>query len=206
MKSYRRNTTLKIHRSFPFTIQMVETHSIQPTIHRIRRPTAGKVRTITNNSRAFQIVNIRNLQSRNEKSVANYHRNIKENLKCTTRTIRFATRNVKSLIKSDDQAPALKNRIRIHLLFWRKGRTKQMQSCNIDDISHCGVCFGIYTSKRPSLLMKLQTTHRLLNIIQVQRPTSKKPDEDVEIFNSNIEDQMRTNKRGEITRIMGNQR
>lgn len=52
-------------------------------------------------------------------------------------------------------------------------------------------------------LLKLQTTHRDLNIIQVYAPTNDKPDQEIEEFYNKIDEVMRLTKEGEITIIIG---
>ncbi|KAH1015504.1 hypothetical protein HUJ05_013217 [Dendroctonus ponderosae] len=47
-----------------------------------------------------------------------------------------------------------------------------------------------------AMLIKKQTSHRILNIIQMYAPTGDRPDDHVELFYSNIEELMRTAKKG----------
>lgn len=51
-------------------------------------------------------------------------------------------------------------------------------------------------------LLKLQTAHRNLNIIQIYAPTNDKPDQEIEEFYNKIE-VMQLTKKGEITMIIG---
>ncbi|XP_030765278.1 craniofacial development protein 2-like [Sitophilus oryzae] len=53
------------------------------------------------------------------------------------------------------------------------------------------------------MLLKLQTTHRTLNIIQVYAPTNDKSDAEVEDFYSTLEEAMKLTKKGEINMVMG---
>lgn len=51
-------------------------------------------------------------------------------------------------------------------------------------------------------LLKLQTTHRNLNIIQIYASTNDKPDQEIKEFYNKIDEVMRLTKKGEITMII----
>ncbi|XP_071580242.1 uncharacterized protein [Temnothorax nylanderi] len=53
------------------------------------------------------------------------------------------------------------------------------------------------------MMLKLQTSHRALNVIQVYAPTNDKTDAEMEDFYSKIEEAMRLTKRGELTMVIG---
>ncbi|XP_071578112.1 craniofacial development protein 2-like [Temnothorax nylanderi] len=53
------------------------------------------------------------------------------------------------------------------------------------------------------MMLKLQTEHRALNVIQVYAPTNDKTDAEMEEFYSKIEEAMRLTKRGELTMVIG---
>lgn len=53
------------------------------------------------------------------------------------------------------------------------------------------------------MMMKLETTHRIMNIIQTYAPTKDRPDDEIEQFYRNLEEIMRTTKKGEIITVLG---
>ncbi|KDR23658.1 Craniofacial development protein 2 [Zootermopsis nevadensis] len=54
-----------------------------------------------------------------------------------------------------------------------------------------------------AMLLRIQTSHRVMNIYKVYAPTKDKPDEEAEAFYNSIEELIRVTKRGEITFILG---
>lgn len=54
-----------------------------------------------------------------------------------------------------------------------------------------------------AMLLKLQTTHRTLNVIQIYAPTNDKSDAEVEDFYSTLEEAMKLTKKGEINMVIG---
>lgn len=53
------------------------------------------------------------------------------------------------------------------------------------------------------ILLKIRTTHRILNIVQIYAPTNEKSDQVIEEFYNKIEEIMRLTRRGEITMVIG---
>ncbi|XP_071640906.1 craniofacial development protein 2-like [Temnothorax longispinosus] len=53
------------------------------------------------------------------------------------------------------------------------------------------------------MILKLQTSHRALNVIQVYAPTNDKTDAETEEFYSKIDEAMRLTKKGELTMVIG---
>lgn len=54
------------------------------------------------------------------------------------------------------------------------------------------------------MLLKLQTSHRTLNIIQTYAPTNDKADTEIEEFYSRVDEAMRLTKKEELTMVIRN--
>lgn len=53
------------------------------------------------------------------------------------------------------------------------------------------------------MLLKLQTSHRIMNILQVYAPTNDKSDTEIEEFYNKVDELLKLTRKGEITIVMG---
>lgn len=150
-----------------------------------------------------------------------------EKIKVFNKTVRIATWNVRSLHMPGklDNVEAEMYRMNINILGlsevrWtgsgqhRTDRGTIYFSEGTDNNLRYGVAIHLTTETAKSvidfiplsdraMIIKLQTTHRVMNIIQVYAPTGDKQDEDVEIFYDSLDEAISLTKKGEITIVMG---
>ena len=141
--------------------------------------------------------------------------------------IRIATWNIRSLFMAGKFANVEKERCRLKLdilgfseVRWLGSGTQNteegiMYFSGGTDVNHrYGVAVMVSSMVAKSVLdfipisdrvmiLRLQTSHRAMNIIQVHAPTADKDEEEIESFYNTLEEVMKLTRKGEITLVMG---